>query len=194
METSYNIVGQIAGGVSLCAYLIYCYTTVYGHTRPNRATWGILTFIGGMVAASYYAVGATDTMWLPVSYFLGPGIVFILSFKFGEGGWSFLDRMCVSGALLGAVLWWFFDSPLVALIVNLGMDFLGLVPTIKKSYLRPDGEDRIAWLIESFASVLNIFAIAQWKFVIWVQPVYLVIINVFITFLLFRSKKKGVNF
>lgn len=178
--------GEVAGIVSFAAYLLYIYTIIRGQTKPNRATWWILSLVGTMIAISYYAGGARDTIWVAVSYIAGPLITAILSLWYGEGKWETLDKVCLTGAIVSAIVWYLSSSALIALSVNLLMDFLGLIPTIKKSYLRPTGEDRTAWTLESFAGILNMFAIKTFTFAIILYPLYLLILNVFITLLLYR--------
>lgn len=184
------LLGICAGILSFSAYLLYIFTTLKGRTRPNRATWWILTLVGLMIAVSYYAGGARDTIWIALSYVLGPAIIAVLSLKYGEGKWEKLDKICLTGAIISAVIWYFSQSALLVLVINVVMDFLGLLPTIKKSYLRPAGEDRIAWTLESVAGILNIFAVERWVFSIAFYPVYLLIINGIVTLLLYRPAIK----
>ena len=185
-----DLIGLIAGILSFSAYIIYIVATVKGTTKPNRATWWILTLVGLLIASSYYAEGARATIWIALSYVLGPAIIAVLSLKYGEGRWERLDKICLSGALISAVIWIFSQSALVVLLINIFMDFLGLAPTIKKSYLRPSGEDRPAWTLESIASALNIFAIEGWTFSIAFYPLYLLVINWTVTLLLYRPAIK----
>lgn len=185
-----SISGLIAGALSFTAYLLYIFTTLWGKTRPNRATWWILTAVGCIILASYYSAGARDTIWVPVSYILGPLIVALLSLRYGDGGWTRFDRFCLYGAGVSIILWWFFSSPVLALLTNILIDFLGLLPTVRKAYLRPEGEDRIAWALEFSANAINLFAVGEWIFAIAVYPIYLVMMNGLITALLFRQKKK----
>ncbi len=187
---SYSIIGQIAGLLSFSAYVLYIFSTLKKETKPNRATWWVLTLVGVIIATSYYTGGARDTMWVAVSYVAGPLIIAILSLKYGEGTWERLDKMCLVLAITSALLWYIFSSPLVALLSNIGIDFIGLIPTIKKSWLRPEGEDRVAWSLESSANVLNLFAVKAWTFGIVFYPVYLVVINIIITLLLFKPLLK----
>lgn len=188
--------GIIAGILSFSAYFLYIITTIFGKTKPNRATWWILTLIGLMIASSYYVGGARDTIWVAVSYVLGPFIIALLSLKYGEGtGWDKLDKWCFSIAIISIPIWYISKSSILVLAINILLDFIGLLPTIKKSYLRPDGEDRVAWTLESIAGLLNVFAIERWVFAIAFYPIYLLAINGIITLLLYRPllKKREIN-
>lgn len=180
-------IGLIAGVLSFIAYCIYIATSIWGKTRPNRVTWWTLTILGVIVLFSSYAEGARDTLWIAGSYILGPLIVAIVSIWKGEGGWSNFDRVCAVFILISLVLWYFFNTPLIALVMSLVLDLVGLLPTIKKSYLRPEGEDGVAWSLEFVASVLSIFAITSWTVGIAIFPIYLSILNGLITILILRK-------
>ncbi|MDO8594965.1 MAG: hypothetical protein Q7R93_05675 [bacterium] len=180
-----GITGIAAGILSFAAYLLYIVATLRGTTKPNRATWWILTLVGSLIAASYYSGGARNTIWIALSYVLGPAIIAVLSLWYGEGKWDRLDKVCLTGALISGAVWYFSESSLVALLTNILIDFLGLLPTVKKSYLRPTGEDRPAWTLECMASTLNIFAIERWAFAIAFYPLYLLLINGTVTFFLY---------
>lgn len=47
-------VGEIAGIIALVACPIYVHDILRGVTRPNRATWWIITLVGCLIAASYW--------------------------------------------------------------------------------------------------------------------------------------------
>lgn len=188
MDSTKELLGLCAGVLSFAGYAIYIYSTLRGQTKPNRATWWILTLVGIMIATSYYSEGAKNTMWVPVSYVVGPLLVASLSLRYGESGWEKLDVWCLSAAGASALIWYFYQSPFTVLVVNIIMDFVALVPTIRKSYLRPDSEDALAWTIESSAGVLNVLALESWAFRLAFYPMYLLLINSLVTALLLRGK------
>lgn len=177
-------IGFIAGVISFFAYCLYIVTSMWGKTRPSRVTWWVLTILGILIFSTSYAEGARDTLWIAASYILGPLIVAIVSIWKGEGGWEKLDIFCIVVTAISVVIWFTFNSPLTALIIGLGLDFVGLLPTIKKSFERPDGEDGIAWSLESVASVLSLFAVTTWTVGIAIYPIYLVVANMLITVLI----------
>ena len=92
--------------------------------------------------------------------------------------------------LLG-ILWIIFNSSVVALITNLIIDSFAIVPTIKKSYLRPEGEDFWAWFGTGFADSLNMFAVEKFIFAILVYPIYMLASDLIIIVILLL-KKKGI--
>lgn len=185
------ITGKVAGIISLAAFVPYIVAIFRRETKPNRATWLIWTVVGFMLAISYYSSGAKHTIWVPVSYLIGPFITALLSIKYGEGGWTRFDRYCLLGAGASLVLWWMFNSPLVALLINIFIDLLGSLPTIKKAYHEPEKEDRLAWALFFIGNIVNLFAVGIWTFAIAVYPVYMFLGSSLIAALVFFRPRKN---
>ena len=186
-----SVAGVIAGGISLLAYLLYNLAIFRGETKPNRATWWILTVVGLLILTSYYAEGARETIWVPLAYVLGPLVIAILSIKRGQGGWTYFDKWCLAGSGISVLLWFLTSQPFIALCINIFIDFLGLLPTIKKSYEKPESEDRTAWVVEVIANAINLLAVKSWIVTLYIYPVYLVVINSVVAILLIIGRSKN---
>lgn len=186
----HEIVGVIAGLLEFLAFILYYVSIIQGKTRPNRATWFVLTVVGALIAMSYYASGARETLWVPLSYAIGPLIAFLLSIPYGEGGFTLFDRWCLFACFVSIVFWKVSHSSEITLFFSMLIDFFGLLPTIKKSYLDPASEDRAAWSVTSLSNFMNIFAVGSWTFVIGFYPVYMFLVNGVVTLLLFLRKDR----
>ena len=88
----YKLIGVFAGIISMIAFVPYIISILKKETQPSRASWIIWTVVALMILSSYKMSGAVETIWVPVSYFLGPFVVAILSVKYGVGGWTRMDR------------------------------------------------------------------------------------------------------
>ncbi|MCX6751555.1 MAG: hypothetical protein NT161_02185 [Candidatus Nomurabacteria bacterium] len=184
------ILGMIAGVIAFLAYVVYVVSIFRGKTKPNRATWWIWAFMGLVVGLSYYASGAENTIWVPFVEFIGPFSIALLSIKYGEGGLeNKTDLICLFGAVVSIILWIIFDNPVIALVTNLAVDSFAIIPTIKKSYLRPEGEDFWAWFGTGMADTLNMFAVERFTFAILVYPIYMLVSDLIIIFILLLRKK-----
>ena len=187
------LIGQVAGLLSFLAYVIYYVSIIQGRSRPNRATWIILTVVGVLIAASYYASGARNTMWVALAYTVGPFIAALLAFKYGEGGTTRFDVFCLMGCAASVILWVLSDTALYTLIINIFIDFLGILPTLKKSFFDPLSEDALAWSVTTFSNLLNVFAIELWVFSIAVYPIYMLVVNGLVTAFIFRGKYSSIK-
>ncbi|BAZ44271.1 hypothetical protein NIES4102_12790 [Chondrocystis sp. NIES-4102] len=180
--------GLIAGVISIICFIPYIITTIKGKTRPNIATWSTWLILSIVISASYYSAGAFNTLWVPVCSILGQSVIVLLALKKGEGSWSKFDKLCLFCVGLSLALWWHFNSPMIALIMSLIVDFFGILPTIKKSYQDPESENLLTWVLYLVTSIFLILAIETWSFALSSFPIYMLTINIIIVFLLIRNK------
>jgi hypothetical protein len=188
--TGQEWIGAIAGIVSLLGCIPYWYAIVQGRTRPNRATWWIWLVVGILIMLSYRAAGASTTLWVPVTYVIGPFITSLLAIKFGEGGWTKFDRICLLSSLASIGLWSVSKSSDLTLSINIGIDFLGALPTIRKSFIDPNSENLLAWSIFTAAHALNLLAIDLWSWQVMVYPIYMFVMCGLICWLLWQGRRK----
>jgi hypothetical protein len=147
--------------------------------------------VGIIIAASYRAAGASATIWVPISYVIGPFVTSLLGIRFGQGGWTKFDRFCLLTAALSLILWQVSSSSDLALAINIGIDLLGALPTIRKSLIDPYGEDLLAWLLFFVANTLNVLAIDRWNWQVAIYPLYMFCITGTIYWVLWQGRRKG---
>ncbi len=184
-----DVIGVMAGVVALSALIPYARSILAGHTKPNRASWCIWSLVGIVLAASYKASGADATFWIAVAYAVNPLTVALLSIRYGVGGASRLDLICLAVCLLILLLWWRLRSAPVALFLTLCVDALGALPTLRKAWQDPRSEDQLAWGIACAAAFLNLFAIDSPKPQVWLYPVYAFLVTALIYALLLRQRR-----
>ncbi len=182
-------IGIIAGLVTLAAYIPYIKGILERKTRPNRATWWIWAVLAIVIAASYRFSGGIDSGWIAIGNAFGTSLIALLSLKNGEGGWTRLDQGCLLGAFIGIVAWALTNNPVIALIIATGADMLGAVPTIKKSYFEPEGENSSAWAIFLIGYTVNLFAMVEWSFALAFYPVYVFLLSAAMVYLLVFRKR-----
>lgn len=196
MHIILNNLEKIAGLLSFAAYIVYIVSILNGTTKPSRSTWWIVTLVGLIILWSSYSLGALENLWIQLSYVIGPCIIGFLSLWYGKGtGLSKLDIVCFVGALVSVVLWIIFNSPFIAFLGSILVDFIGLVPTIAKVMRSKEQDESIsAWGLETIASTLNALTITVW-FTLepkdWMYALYLLSMNGLITiFLIYRKYSK----
>ena len=191
-----SIAGKLAGIISLSAYAPYILSILRKKTKPNRASWIIWAIVSTIIALSYREAGASYAFLAPVGYVVGSTIVFILSIRHGVGGWTPFDRKCLIGAAISLVLWWAFNSPMSALLINLFINLLGTLPTLRKVWYQPGTESKVAWCLFSLGSIVNLFAVENWTFAMAVYPVSMIFLIGIVTVPVLwpkRSRAMGVN-
>jgi hypothetical protein len=180
-----NTIGMIAGLICLLGFVPYVHSVLKSGKKPNRASWWIWTISGILLAISYYSIGGHTTIWVPLTITIGPLTIALISLKHGEGGWSTFDKLCITAAILSLVAW-FLVGPQFTLYINLIIDFIGALPTIRKAYKDPKSEGVTAWFIFLVGDIVNLFAIQTWTFDIYSYPVYLVLLCTVMVALILR--------
>lgn len=188
MSNWHSTLGMAAGFFSILCVIPYIVTILQGKTHPSRATWWIWFVLSSAISLSYYSTGATTTIWLPVCGGIGQLAVALLSLKYGEGGWSRFDRVCLIGVGLSFLVWWGFNAPFVALLCNLIIDLLGALPTALKSYQKPEQESLLTWSLYLIGSILNLLAVEHWSIELAVFPLYIFAVNAAIVACLLRPR------
>jgi len=155
--------------------------------RPHRITRFIMVLITLVSTLSLFAQHNTTTIYLIGSYFIGCVAIFLLSLKYGMGGWSKTDISCLLLAIIGIVFWIFTDNPVFALYISIIADIIGWIPTIIKTYHFPHTEFWLVNAMDFLAAVLNICANKTFNFNAIIFPIYIILINIIIISIIYKS-------
>ena len=178
--------GIAAGVISISGFIPYIASILKKKTKPNRATWWIWTLVGGVLFAGYVASGNWSSAWVPLSYVLGPLLVSLLALRHGEGGWEPFDRKCLLSSFIGLLLWGILGTPLLAMIINIGVDLAGALPTMRKTYKNPESENKTAWVLFFMGTAINCLAVRSWSEPSAILPLYFCAMTAIMMALCFR--------
>ncbi|HVS58750.1 MAG TPA: hypothetical protein VHD60_03355 [Candidatus Saccharimonadales bacterium] len=146
-------------------------------TKPERATWFIWSVLGTIAFISQLSLhGGWSLLFVGLDG-LGSIIVFLLSLKYGVGGWTWLDRIALIIAAAGVVISLVAHSPTLALCGVVLADISGVVLTIRKTFLDPGSETTITWFFVGTSALLGALSVGKVQFDLLLYPVYLTIGN-----------------
>lgn len=173
---------------SVVAFIPYVWAILKGQTKPSGASWWTWSFITLITTVSAWFAGASwPVLLLPFWLCFSQLFVAILSLKFGDNNWDFLNTACVIGAGIGVLLWLVTGQPLLALAVSIIADLLASIPNIRHTFLRPEDESKLGWTLGWLSAVFEIFAIGQWTLAESGWALYF-LLNMTITFVLVWRK------
>ena len=178
------LIGEVAGFFAVIQVIPYIVSIFRGHTKPERMTYFIWFFVDALSVSSYIAIGARTTIWTGLVYVFTGLAIFLLSLKYGMGGFSKLDIFCLFLSLIGVLTWVTTSSALLALCFSLLASKIGYLPTIKKAYFFPETENTLSWTMCAATSILNIFALTTLAPSIAIPPILGALFNSLVAYLL----------
>ncbi len=173
--------------LSFLPYLIYIFK---GQTRPERASWLLWSILGGIAFFTQLSKGASYSLWLPGVQAIGDLLIFILSIKYGMGGFSKRDKWALGIAGGSLILWFITREATLTLLLAILIDAAGAYLTIVKSYKYPTTEPVISWELTMLGGFFAIFAVNKFNWVLLAFPVYTFVANVFITMSIRLGRQK----
>jgi hypothetical protein len=184
-----NILGLISVGIAILSYSFYFRDIFIGKTKPHAFSW----FIWGLLMVISF--------WAQITHNAGAGawvigftalICFTISgiaFKNGMRHAKQIDVLSLWGALLALFLWLFLKNPTISIILTSGVYVLGFVPTFRKSYISPQDETLITYVLNTIKFFISLFALQQVTLVTAFYPFVLVLVNLSFVLMLVARRK-----
>lgn len=168
-----HVFGYLSGACITISFVPYVVSIFSGHARPERASWFIWAVLGGITFSAQLAKGASHSLWLPGLQTFGDALVFVLSIRYGLGGFARRDRIALAFAGLGLLLWYVTKEPLPALLIAIATDAAGVVLTVMKSGEHPDTEPASTWALTALAGLLATFSVGFSDPALSIYPLYI---------------------
>lgn len=189
---THEVIGQIAGVIAVISQVVYTYDMFRGSTRPALSSWIIWSVLGIVAAVTYRQnPAANSSQWVPIVYAIGPTVTLAFSIRYAERHWSWLDTavlVVVTASLIG---WFISGNAVLPLTVSIMLESFGVMPTVKKAWLRPASEHRWAWTISVISSAVQLLAVQEWSWAVAGHPLYMIISNSGVATILWLRRHKA---
>lgn len=184
--TMSNLFIIISSFLALISPLVYSNSILKGQAKPHRTTRLILLIITSLTTTSLFFQGNRVAIYLAGVSTIQSIIIFVLSIKYGMGGYSKSDIICFVMAIIGIILWQITSNPVIALYSAILADFTGMIPALIKTYHFPKTEIYLFYLLDVFASFFSTLAITNRTINEFSYPVYIMVINLTMVILIIR--------
>ena len=158
-------------------------------TKPERATWWVWLGLGIMATIAQFQAGATWSVAMTIASVMGCGTIAFLSLRYGYGAFKVRDMAALFVAAAGMAVSYMLHSPLVALLIIIGVDLIGYSLTIAKTWHAPETETLSTWFLGSVAGLLGFLAVGSLSFAQIVYPLYILIANLFLVFIIIYRRR-----
>lgn len=186
----FQVFGYISAIVSAFCYLPYIRDILRLKTKPERASWFIWTILGSIAFFTQLAKGATNSLWLTGVETVGVTTIFLLSIKFGSGGFKRRDIIALVVAFMGLIVWMLTKEAAYALLIIIGIDGAGAVLTVIKAYEDPESETMITWLLAGIAGIFSLLSVGSLNMILLIYPFYIFVINFAVVIAMHLGKQR----
>lgn len=157
------IAGLGAAIVGIFSYVPYVRDMLKGTTKPHPYTWIIWCITTGTAAFAVWLGGGRYGalplfVWTVLTF-----LIFLLSFKHGTKNITKSDGVLLALAFLAIIVWWQLKNPLLAVLMVTGIDTLGYIPTMRKSFQEPWSESVLSWVLFTFTAVLSLLSLGHYS-------------------------------
>jgi hypothetical protein len=168
-----SILGILSGVLAVASAIPYIYSSIKGSVRPSvvsQSLWLVLQIF------QIYLISSNGFTW-SLAVLIGTTVnvaMFLMLGLLGKGytDISIYDIVCIAVFFVSLAIWLTLGNATTALIMSLVAEFSALIPTLRKTYLIPESESRVAWAILFAGSVLSIISSTNFSTLDIILPVY----------------------
>ncbi|HEX6258500.1 MAG TPA: hypothetical protein VFZ48_03405 [Candidatus Saccharimonadales bacterium] len=176
--------------LTLIGYFYY-FRDIFAHkTKPHAFSWLVWGALTALAFAGQLSDNAGPGAWITGVTALVSFVIFGLALKRGEKDITTSDKWNLGAAAFALLLWCFTSDPLLSVIIITIVDFLGFLPTIRKSYKKPYEETLIHYILAGLKFALAIVALDNYTLVTWLYPASLVAANLFFVVMSVVQRKR----
>lgn len=188
-----NYIAYMAAALAMVSVVPYLIDIVRRRTKPNVVSWSTWALLTGVAMVATFAAGEPRAGLLLLGSTICSVAVLLLGIKYGIAKLSIFDVLCWTSAMVGVILWQIFDSPAIAIVMSVAVDLIGMLPTLRHSWLEPKEETWQTFVIGSIAAILTIVSLEAYNINNLLYPVYLALANGAIAcIVVMRRKQKGI--
>lgn len=170
----------------------YLLATWRGRVKPNAVTWFFWGIAPLIAFTAQIQEGVGIAAWMSLGLAVGPLAICCVSIIRRDARWKItrFDFACGLFAIAGLILWQLTDNPLIAIWFAIAADIAGGVPTIRKTYKRPDTEKPLPYFLTIVSMAITLLTIQTWNIASAAFPIYILLINIVLFTLGARRKSK----
>jgi hypothetical protein len=186
----------LATAITLVSVIPYLRDILKGTTKPNLVSWITWTLLTGIATAAQISAHEYVAAIFTGSATIETTAVVVFGLRHGFVKYSRFDVVCQLAAIVGIILWQIYNSPALAVIASVTIDFIGALPTIRHSWLKPHEETWSAFALAALGAVFGILALSTYNWVSLPYAVYIVGANLLIVSIIIlrtRNMKNAVN-
>lgn len=184
-----SALGILAVILTFIGYIPYIIDTAKGKTQPHIFSWSIWAFVTFVIFALQIFGQAGIGAYVTLATALLCLAIFLLGLKDGEKDITNFDKITFITALIAVGIWIFAKQPIISVILITTINTLAVLPTIRKSWNKPQSETLFTWELAALRNLLGILALENYSILTWLYPISSLVVNVLFSLMLILRRR-----
>jgi hypothetical protein len=185
-----TIIAVISVAMTLFGYYFYFKDIFAGKTKPHAYSWLVWGLLTAIAFFGQISAGAGAGAWVTATTAVVSFVIVGLAVQRGEKNVTKGDQINLIGCFIAILLWLVTSTPLLSMLLITLIDFLGFLPTIRKSIHKPHEETLILYVFAGAKFALAMFALDNFSVITALYPMSLVMANwLFVVMLVVQRRR-----
>lgn len=186
-----EVLAAVAALLAVVGNLPYLWDILKGRVQPHPYTWFVWSMVSGTIFFGQLAKGAGIGALPTAASEIFTLIIFLLSLKHGFKHVSKADTAFLAVILLGIIPWVITRDPTISVVTAVGIDLAAFVPTLRKTWSRPETETPLLYGTNVVRHILALSSLQTYNIATTLHSIAMICANTLMTsFILFRSKSE----
>lgn len=187
MKTTIAIIAAL---LAIIGNVPYLRDIIKKKVKPHPYTWLVWSVVSCIVFFGQVAKGAGVGAIPTAAAEIFTVIIFFFSLRYGFKNIRKIDTLFLIIALLGLIPWLLTNDPTLSVIIAVSIDLIAFIPTIRKTWEKPDTETPTLYGMNVLRHILMLFSLQAYNVATMLHSIVMITSNTFMTgIILFRKKK-----
>ena len=181
----------VAALLAIVGNVPYIRDVLRGRVQPHAYTWLVWTLVSGMTFFGQLAKGAGIGALPTAASEIFTLAIFLLSLRYGFSNPSRSDKVFLGVALAGLVPWLLTSDPTWSVVIAVGIDLVAFIPTLRKTWRRPETERGLLYGMNVARHGLALFSLQAYNVATVLHSLAMIVTNGLMTlFILVRPRSR----
>ncbi len=183
------LIAVAASLLAIVGNVPYLRDIVKKRVEPHPYTWLVWTVVSCIIFFGQVAKGAGIGALPTAASEIFTVIIFFFSLRHGFKNIRKIDAVFLAIALLGIIPWILTKDPTVSVVIAVSIDLVAFMPTIRKTWNRPETETPILYGMNVLRHILMLFSLEAYNIATTLHSIAMIVTNTLMTVLIMRKKK-----
>lgn len=180
----------IAALMAIVGNVPYLMDVIKKRVQPHPYTWLVWTLVSGITFFGQLAKGAGVGVIPTAAAEIFTVIIFIFSLQYGFKQIKRTDTYFFLIALAGLIPWVLTKDPTISVIIAVAIDIVAFIPTIRKTWKKPQTETPVLYGMNVTRHILTLFSLQAYNIATTLHSIAMIVTNSIMTTIILRHNKK----